>query len=190
MHNQTPTFVTPWLLEVFAQCGDALETGVLILAEDLDYQVRRSPIRDPRDPEKLAQAFCQSSPFQNATVVHCTRATKRRHRFITPPAWCIGVCETPRYRTRPAGCGGTVRRCPRFAASQLGPWHGRSFPVPDTAHICDARNGRSTPYRGPSGCAAMARPALPSRAARDRSADSAATSAFLRSYSFTKATFE
>ena len=45
MRNQTPSAVTPRLLEVVDSCSEALITGALIVVEGERYRVRRLPIQ-------------------------------------------------------------------------------------------------------------------------------------------------
>ena len=44
LHNQTPSFVTPTLLDVLAHQGRALEDGAIVIIEDTRHRVRRLPI--------------------------------------------------------------------------------------------------------------------------------------------------
>ena len=44
LHNQTPSFVTPTLLDVLAHQGRALEDGAIVIIEDARHRVRRLPI--------------------------------------------------------------------------------------------------------------------------------------------------
>jgi predicted nuclease of predicted toxin-antitoxin system len=44
LHNQTPTVVTPRLLEVLATCAAELTEGAIVTIEDARYRLRRLPI--------------------------------------------------------------------------------------------------------------------------------------------------
>ena len=44
LHNQTPSSVTPKLLEVLSKRSDELESGAIIIVEDARYRLRRLPI--------------------------------------------------------------------------------------------------------------------------------------------------
>lgn len=44
LHDQTPPSVTPKLLEVISHQRNELETGVLIVVEEMRYRVRKLPI--------------------------------------------------------------------------------------------------------------------------------------------------
>jgi predicted nuclease of predicted toxin-antitoxin system len=44
LRDQTPSSVTPKLLEIVSHQGGELETGMLIVVEEMRYRVRRLPI--------------------------------------------------------------------------------------------------------------------------------------------------
>lgn len=44
LHNQTPSSVTPKLLEIIANRGKELADGVLVIVEDTRYRIRKLPI--------------------------------------------------------------------------------------------------------------------------------------------------
>lgn len=45
LRNQTPTVVTPKLLEVLSACRDELASGAVVIVEDARFRLRRLPIR-------------------------------------------------------------------------------------------------------------------------------------------------
>ena len=44
LRNQSPSSVTPRLLEVISSCRDDLSVGAIVIVEDTRYRVRRLPI--------------------------------------------------------------------------------------------------------------------------------------------------
>lgn len=44
LRDQTPSSVTPKLLEIVSHQGNELETGMLIVVEEMRYRIRRLPI--------------------------------------------------------------------------------------------------------------------------------------------------
>jgi predicted nuclease of predicted toxin-antitoxin system len=44
LRNQTPTSVTPRLLETISNCSQELSTGAIVILEDTRYRLRRLPI--------------------------------------------------------------------------------------------------------------------------------------------------
>lgn len=44
LHNQTPSSVTPRLLEVLSECSQELAKGAIVIVEDARYRLRRLPI--------------------------------------------------------------------------------------------------------------------------------------------------
>lgn len=44
LKNQTPTWITPRLLETISSCKQELATGAIVIVEDTRYRLRRLPI--------------------------------------------------------------------------------------------------------------------------------------------------
>lgn len=51
LHNQTPSSVTPKLLEVLSKRSDDLSAGAIIIVEDGCYRLRRLPIEPSKRKE-------------------------------------------------------------------------------------------------------------------------------------------
>lgn len=51
LHNQTPSSVTPKLLEVLSKRSDDLAAGAIIIVEDARYRLRRLPIEPAKGEE-------------------------------------------------------------------------------------------------------------------------------------------
>lgn len=52
LHDQTPSSVTPRLLEVLTECREELASGAIVIVEDARYRLRRLPIKPESGEEK------------------------------------------------------------------------------------------------------------------------------------------